>query len=57
MPAYLASSDVVCRSVLFDDSFLAYDATSLGNCILMFPRNILSSLLKVKIFIKNGVFW
>jgi len=56
MPAYLASSDV-CRSVLFDDSFLAYDATSLGNCILMFLRNILSSLWKVKIFIKNGVFW
>lgn len=54
MPVYVASSEVVCRSGLVDDSFLSYDATSLGNWILMFPRNVLSSFWKVKISIKNG---
>jgi hypothetical protein len=57
MPVYLASSEVACRSVLVDDSFMRYDATSLGNWIFMFPRNVLSSFWKVTISINNGPFW
>jgi hypothetical protein len=45
-----------CRSRLTDDSFLRYDATSLGNWIPTFRGNVVSRFSRVEIYKKNWIF-